>query len=168
MKHRTYQLLLAIIAFTFFTPSLYAENKQSSAYLSFAVGHAAILDTNIDDLLAFKVEYRAAKRLKWGLIPSVSLAYAQNDANFVAISLEKEYSLTHNWKINPIFGLGVFNEGKGLHLGNDLEFRSGLKFYYQLRKKTRLGFELYHLSNGGLSDRNPGTEPVFVSLSIPF
>ena len=34
--------------------------------------------------------------------------------------------------------------------------------------KVRLGIGLFHLSNGGLSEQNPGTEPTFLSLSLPF
>ena len=167
MKHRVYKLIFTLMVLTLFSSSSYAENK-SPAYLSFAGGHAAVLDSDQNDLAVFKIEYQTTKRLKWDLIPSFGFAYAESNASFVFTSLNKEYFLSDNWILTPSFGLGIFNDGERIQLGNDLQFRSGLKIYYQLKNKARLGLELYHLSNGGLSDKNPGTEPVFLSISIPF
>ncbi|WP_422732780.1 acyloxyacyl hydrolase [Marinobacter azerbaijanicus] len=48
-----------------------------------------------------------------------------------------------------------------------MEFRSGVKSFYRFHNKLRLGIELFHLSNGGIADRNPGTEVAFISLSFP-
>ncbi len=69
--------------------------------------------------------------------------------------------------MTPSLGLGSFDDGEDVKLGHDLEFRSGIKITYQFKNDWRVGIGLFHLSNGGLGDRNPGTEPVFVGVSIP-
>ena len=111
MRNKIIQFVLAIVAFTFSTASSYADSKPP-AYLSFAVGHVAVLDSGIDKPLVFKFEYRAAKRLKWGLIPVVGAAYSENNASFVFASIEKDYKLNDRWILSPSFGLGIFNDGE--------------------------------------------------------
>lgn len=166
MKHKTIQFIFAILAFTFCTVS-YADNKPT-ADLIFAVGNVAVFDSNIDNPLVYKLEYRFAKRLKWDLIPVVGAAYSEDNASFVFTTVEKDYKLKDNWIISPSFGLGIFKDGENLELGHTLEFRSGVKLYYEFKSKNRLALEFFHLSNGGISDQNPGTEPAFISVSMPF
>ena len=167
MKHRIYYPLIAIIAFTFFARLANAETNPSG-YVDFAVGHLGIFDSGIDKPQVFKIEYRFAKQLKWDLLPVLGAGKSANDASFVFLGVEKEFLLANSWILSPSFGIGTFNDGIDVKLGNELEFRSGIKLSYQLKNDVRLGLALYHLSNGGLSDRNPGTEPAFLSVSVPF
>lgn len=142
-------------------------NAEPGSYLSVAAGRVGILDEGIKDPEVIKLEYRFASRLSWDLAPGIGIARSANDAGFVFGWLEKDFALSEHWIITPTFGLGFFDDGLDVKLGSELEFRSGVKSFYQFHNKLRLGLELFHLSNGGIADRNPGTEAAFISLSFP-
>ena len=167
MKHRIYYPVFVIMAFTFIACGANAETNPSG-YLNFAVGHLGVFDSGIKEPEVLKIEYRFAKKLKWNLLPVLGAGRSANDASFVFVAIEREFLLTNSWIFSPSFGLGTFNDGKDVKLGNEFEFRTGIKLSYRLKNDIRLGLALYHLSNGGLSDRNPGTEPAFLSVSVPF
>ena len=55
----------------------------------------------------------------------------------------------------------------GLSLGFDAEFRSAIELTKRFSNDHRLGLCFAHLSNGSLSDYNPGTETLGLFYSIP-
>ena len=63
--------------------------------------------------------------------------------------------------------MGLFDDSEEIQLGNELEFRSGIEIAYQFRNKIRAGIAIFHLSNGGISSENPGTEALVISVCIP-
>ena len=67
----------------------------------------------------------------------------------------------------PSFGVGLFDDSEEVQLGNKLEFRSGIEIAYEFRNKVRAGVAIFHLSNGGISNQNPGTEALVFSVCIP-
>ncbi len=140
---------------------------SSVRYLSFAVGRHSILDHDIEDPGVLKIEYRFRPRWKWLLTPAVGAARSQDGASFVFADLKKDFFPGDHWVITPSFGLGSFTNGEDVKLGDSLEFRSGIEFAYQFKNDWRLGIQLFHLSNSGIGDTNPGIEVMFVSLSLP-
>ena len=164
MKILIHSLLSVII---FLTVPQIAAADDATGYLSFGVGHVAVLDDNVTDPEVYKLEYRFKPRTKWQLAPTIGVARSGNDASFVFAVAERDFQLSNHWILTPSFGVGIFEDGRDVRLGNELEFRSGLNLSYQFDNKVRLGLALFHLSNGGVSDQNPGTEPMFLSLSLP-
>lgn len=67
----------------------------------------------------------------------------------------------------PNFAAGAYHEGDGKDLGGALEFRSGIELAYQFTNGHRLGVALNHLSNASIYDKNPGTESVIATYSLP-
>lgn len=139
----------------------------AARYLTIAAGHVGVLDQDIDDPGVFKLEYRFRPATRWSLAPAVGAAKSANGASFIFTDLEKDFLPTDHLVITPSFGLGSFDDGRDVRLGHTLEFRTGIKIAYQFNNKWRAGIALFHLSNGGLGDRNPGTEPMFLSISVP-
>lgn len=160
-RRRVACLLLAIVV----TQNCLAESL--SPYLTLAAGHVGVLDDDINRPGVLKIEYRFSPRTKWLLAPAIGAARSGNGAGFVFADLEKDFFPSKRWVITPSFGLGSFDDGEDVRLGHSLEFRSGIKIAFQFDNEWRFGIALFHLSNGGLGDRNPGTEPMFLSLSIP-
>ncbi len=68
----------------------------------------------------------------------------------------------------PSFGAGIYNDGSGKKLGNDLQFRTQLEVSYELKNKNRIGFSLSHISNANLGDKNPGVEIFSISYHVPY
>ena len=68
----------------------------------------------------------------------------------------------------PSFGAGIYNDGSGKKLGNNLQFRTSLEVSYELKNNNRIGISLSHISNANLGDKNPGVEILSLSYHIPF
>ena len=68
----------------------------------------------------------------------------------------------------PSFGAGIYNDGSGKNLGNDLQFRTSLEISYELKNKNRIGISFSHISNANLGDKNPGVEILSFSYHIPY
>lgn len=66
----------------------------------------------------------------------------------------------------PSFGVGRFRQGSTFNLGNVVQFRSGLSLGFPLGEERTVSFYLYHLSNAGLSERNPGVEVLGVGYTL--
>ena len=48
-----------------------------------------------------------------------------------------------------------------------MQFRSGIEAGWRFGKGLRVGLELYHLSNAGLEDLNPGEESLVLTFALP-
>ena len=68
----------------------------------------------------------------------------------------------------PSFGVGIYNDGSGKKLGNDIQFRTSLEVSYELKDKKRIGVSFGHISNANLGDKNPGVEILSLSYHIPY
>ena len=68
----------------------------------------------------------------------------------------------------PSFGAGIYDDGSGKKLGNDLQFRTSLEFSYELKNKNRIGISFSHISNANLADKNPGVEILSFSYHLPY
>mgnify|MGYP006278874345 CR=1 FL=1 len=125
------------------------------------------VDKHLDNPWRYGFQYRFAPLTAYRIVPSLGLAWAANDANYVSAELRRDFAIGGQWLVTPSFGVGRFNSRFELDLGTPLEFRSGLELSYQFAGGYRGGIAVFHLSNGGLSDQNPGTEAVVASFSIP-
>ena len=68
----------------------------------------------------------------------------------------------------PSFGAGIYDDGSGKKLGNDLQFRTSFEISYELKNKNRIGISFSHISNANLGDKNPGVEILSFSYHIPY
>jgi lipid A 3-O-deacylase len=72
-----------------------------------------------------------------------------------------------NWVLTPNGAAGAFQPGTGTDLGSWWEFRTGAEFDYKFADGSRLGIEAHHMSNAGLTRRNPGEQSVNIVYQIP-
>lgn len=128
MNIKTHCLLIVIGSLTVLQV---AAADDTTGYLSNGVGHVAVLDNNVTDPEVYKLEYRLKPRTKWQLAPTIGVASSSNDASFAFAVAERDFQLFHHWILTPSFGVGSFDDGRDVKLGNELEFRSGLKLSYQ-------------------------------------
>ncbi|QIB65381.1 acyloxyacyl hydrolase [Kineobactrum salinum] len=155
----------AVLPFTT-TAAAGADSVAPDHLLQFNAGRIGI-DRSLDEPQHYGAEFRFRPRSRWKLVPAIGAGFANNGAKFVYVDLKKDFLLGQRWYLTPSFGVGAFDASRVLDLGHTLEFRSGLEAGYRFANHYRVGIAIYHLSNGGLADENPGTEVLAVSLSVP-
>ena len=132
----------------------------------------------------FRYEYRSDKTLFdigpeednfFFLKPFFGFEYTSDSASYILTGIYIEDNLGELFEGNesklfftPSFGAGIYNDGSGKKLGNDLQFRTSLEVSYQLENKNRIGISFSHISNANLGDKNPGVEIISFSYHIPY
>lgn len=76
------------------------------------------------------------------------------------------FDLRDGWEVRPGFAVSVFEEGDGKDLGGPIEFRTSLELSYRVGPRMRIGLLVYHLSNGGIYDLNPGANSVVLTFGL--
>ena len=74
----------------------------------------------------------------------------------------------NKWNVTPSVGLGYYDDGDGIKLGNKIQFRTTLEISYQLENLERIGISFGHISNGNIGNLNPGVEIISLSYQKPF
>ena len=132
----------------------------------------------------FRYEYRSDKTLFdigpeednfFFLKPFFGFEYTNDSASYILTGIYIEDNLGELFEGNenklfftPSFGAGIYNDGSGKKLGNDLQFRTSLEISYELKNKNRIGVSFSHISNANLGSKNPGVEILSFSYHIPY
>ena len=137
---------------------------DSPPLLSLGVGVAQIFDNHQE--FFWGVKYRPAFR--WLHVgPWFLFGTGKNDEFYAAAGVLADVELSRGWVLTPSFGAGYYSASSGLDLGFDAEFRTAVELAKRFGNGQRLGLCFAHLSNGSLSDENPGTETLGISCSFP-
>ena len=114
----------------------------------------------------FRGEYRFADTV-WIVAPFVGASVTTDGAAYGYFGLGFDVNWGPNWVLTPNAAAGVFERGSGTRLGSWVEFRTGAEFAYRFANQSRLGIEVTHTSNAGLTRINPGEQSVLLMYSIP-
>ena len=71
-------------------------------------------------------------------------------------------------KISPSFTPGYYHKGDGKDLGSALEFKSEIKFGFDLFENSNIGYSYSHISNNDWGSKNPGTDNQQITFSKNF
>lgn len=156
--------LLAALAFGAGPAGAAPRFADSPPLLSLGVGVGQIFDSHQD--FFWGVEYRPAFRA-YHVGPYFLFGTGRNDEFYAAVGVLADVEFGRGWVLTPSFAAGYYNAANGLDLGFDAEFRTAVELARRFGNGQRLGLCLAHLSNGSLSDHNPGTETLGVSYSFP-
>ena len=109
------------------------------------------------------------------LKPFFGVEYTSDSASYFLTGIYFEDNLGELFEgdkskffFTPSFGAGIYNDGSGKKLGNDLQFRTAFEITYELKSKNRIGISFSHISNANLGDKNPGVEILSFSYHIPY
>ncbi len=132
----------------------------------------------------FRYEYRSDKSLLdigpeednfFFLKPFFGVEFTNDSASYFLTGIYLEDNLGELFEGNkskffftPSFGAGIYDDGSGKKLGNDLQFRTLLELSYELKNKNRIGISFSHISNANLGNKNPGVEILSFSYQIPY
>jgi lipid A 3-O-deacylase len=81
--------------------------------------------------------------------------------------LRADIVLYDHYVIMPVATVGYYDKGNGKDLGSRLEFKTGVEFAWRFDNAMRLGIAFDHISNAGITKRNPGTENLLLVYSLP-
>ena len=132
----------------------------------------------------FRYEYRSDKSLLdigpeednfFFLKPFFGVEFTNDSASYFLTGIYFEDNVGEllegkesKFYFTPSFGAGIYDDGSGKKLGNDLQFRTSLEVTYELKNKNRLGISLSHISNANLGNKNPGVEILSFSYHMPY
>jgi hypothetical protein len=135
---------------------------------SFLTLGAGAFDFLESDSRAAQVELQYRSDLKlWVFQPMVGVSATADSTAYVYAGISLDLFFGSRLVVRPSFAPGLYRQGDGKDLGHTVEFRSSLEVAYRFDDRSRLGLELYHRSNAGLGDRNPGEESLMLTYSIP-
>jgi hypothetical protein len=139
---------------------------QPPADLVWQTGLIGIFDREARDTFA---SLEARLRWNWhGIRPWTGLTIVDNGAWFSGTGLIYDIDISSSGRLTLGSGPFYYNHGKkGDDLGLSLEFYSFIEASWVTKHDVRLGVRLGHLSNAGLSRRNPGTETLGFVMSVP-
>lgn len=139
------------------------DSAKPPAYLVVGGGIAGVVDP--DKTIFGTVELQPALRV--GPFGTWVAVQASDQNYYLGGGLLYNWYVTEHLFITPSFGAGLYADHNGTDLGYPLEFRSGIECGYDFKKAGRISIGFWHLSNGGLGDRNPGDELVAVRYALP-
>lgn len=111
--------------------------------------------------------FRLLPRFLPDVVPVTGAMANSQGTLYVYSGFRFDFPVARRWSVTPSWAAGLYYPGVegGKELGGVVEFRSGIELAYWLGGRSRLGLSLYHLSNGGLYDFNPGTESLILTYS---
>lgn len=122
------------------------------------------------DGAAFGFEYRWPYERDpwWGieeLAPIAGVLATTEGSLYAYGGWRYDWDVGSPWRVTPSLSAGLYEQGDGFDLGNAIEFRSSVELSRSIGETTRLGLTFFHLSNAGLSSRNPGTNGLTLNIS---
>ncbi len=113
----------------------------------------------------------APRRLRWlpewvpPLSPAAGAMATARGALYAYGGFRFDQPLGKEWSVSPQLAAGLYYRDAGRNLGGALEFRSGIELSRRIGERSRLGLTLYHLSNAGLYNVNPGMESLVLTYT---
>ena len=122
-----------------------------------------------DSSSVYSIEYFGSKIINF-FKPFIGFNGTDQDAyyGYFGLSADLYFLKCKCFIITPTLAAGWYVDGEEIKLGNRVQFRSGGDIYYRFKNNVRVGVGLYHISNAGLGETNPGAEQAILKYQIPF
>jgi lipid A 3-O-deacylase len=134
--------------------------------VAFSVGNFEVFESsNRATEIGAEYRFRPAKSL-FNIVPAVGLSANSDGGYWAHAGIRYDISLSDKWLFTPQLAAVGYENGGGKNLGSGFLFRSGIELGYKLNANNKIALTLYHLSNGGLGNRNPGAESLIFSYSF--
>ena len=161
-------VLTIFIILLFKQVSALSENLDISVY----TGTFDVVDKEGDDQTTLiGIEHRNTDLFRntfLGKFAPVTGAFVTGkDSLYFYTGVEGQYDVGPI-KISPSFTPGYYEKGSGKDLGSALEFKSEIKFGFDILENSKLGYSYSHISNNDWGNTNPGTDNQQITFSTKF
>lgn len=156
--------LAALVAVVSANVAMAEEDGRDPSFIRFGAGYFDLTDDW--EAGEFHLEYISGSKW-WVFNPFIGVMGTTDSALYGYAGIRLDVFLGRRFVLTPSFAPGLYHQGDGKDLGQALEFRSAIEIAYRFDDRSRLGLSVYHLSNAGLDDHNPGTEVATLHYSLP-
>jgi lipid A 3-O-deacylase len=166
------RLLTALAGAVLFGTAAQAQSVSldapDSARLVLGAGGYDIIGDNSHPAGIFRAEYDFNAKLFW-LRPMIGVEGTTDSSVYAYGGFGLDIYFGNNWVLTPNAAVGFWSRGDkdAENLGSWFEFRTGAELDYRFADYSRIGASFHHISNAGLTQRNPGEEEVLATYSIP-
>jgi|TARA_B110000914_G_scaffold194183_1_gene182164 lipid A 3-O-deacylase len=167
--------LSLLLFLTTFLTTAHGETQtisESDNEYNFYTGTFDVIDKEGDDKSKlFGMQHKSENLFRdtaLGKFSPVSGGFVTGKSSvYLYTGVEAEYELGP-LKIIPSFAPGYYEAGDGKKLGSALEFKSEIKFNFDIFKDSKIGYSYGHISNNDWGDINPGVNNQQISFSKNF
>ena len=170
------KLSLLILLTIFFTPS-YSETSKIPVVeneYSLFTGVFDTIDKEGDDKTSlFGVEHKNKNLFRDTILgkfsPITGGFISGKSSVYLYTGVQAEYDLGP-LKVIPSFAPGYYDAGGGKDLGSALEFKSEIRFDFNIFENSKFGYSYSHISNNdmGKGGKNPGVNNKQISFTKNF
>ena len=159
-------LVVTAICAALFAVAAPGSNARAAepGFLTFGAG---FYDFSDEGTGVVSVEYTHKSALIWKIKPMGGVLVTFDGALYGYGGFGLDIFFGRRMVVTPSIAAGLYANGGGKDLGHVVEFRSSVKIAYRLDSRARIGLDLYHLSNAGLDDINPGANALMLTYSMP-
>ena len=158
-------LIATLTAGTVIAADVPAATRDAPVLIGSA-GAFAVLD-DFGEPVLLGLQYRGRPYTRLGLRPGIGLLYGEDSQSYLFADLAHDWQLPGRWVATLSFGFGWFNNGDDIEVVDAREFQTVLAVSRRLANGGRLGVSGSHISNGGLSSPNRGTETLALFYAFP-
>ena len=169
-------LIIGLLLNLFFEMSVsYADEikiEEKSTVIDIYTGTFDVIDKEGDEQTSLiGMEHKNKNLLRNTLIgqikPITGGFVTGNNALYMYTGVEAQYKIGR-LSILPSFAPGYYEKGDGKDLGSELEFKSEIKFGFDLGKNSKFSYSYNHISNNDWGEINPGSNNEHFSFSHNF
>jgi len=165
-----FQFFIILISAITFSSSINAD--EGNAEISFYTGTFDVIDEEGDDQTSLiGIEHKNPDLFRdtiLGKFKPLTGAFVTGDNSvYLYTGVEGQYGIGP-LKILPSFSPGYYEKGDGKDLGSALEFKSEIKFGFDIFEDSKLSYSYSHISNNDWGETNPGTDNQQISFSTNF
>jgi hypothetical protein len=158
--------LLTVVIGALLPLALRATVLEEPNYLVVTSGVGELLGSH--KLAVFGEEYRFKENYR-GLHPYLLGVKGKDGASYFGAGILYNFAISPRWRLTASSGPGYYDRTRGpKDLGSTIEFYSNLEVSTKVWHGNRLGLSFGHISNGGLSNHNPGSETLRITYAVPF
>ncbi len=151
----------AFLLLLFVSGQSYAAGNHSE--IGFGGGQGGVFDE--ERRVYVLAEYRSKYNWK-GIAPIIAL-HTSGRESYITSGIFRDFEIKRQWFATPAFSVGLYFQEHGVTLGSNLEFKSSFAISYKADSGARFGARIAHVSNGGISEYNPGSEMLTLFFTLP-